>query len=98
MARLITSLLTVYGHRLVVAQKLSPEQIHIAFNGDHSMTISWATKKGTSKTSTVKYALSPSELTMVATGTSVTYYGDEYHHHVELAELEAWNHILLSVR
>ena len=86
MARLLTSLLTVYATiALVVAQKLSPEQIHIAFNGDHSMAVSWATKKGTSKTSTVKYGLSPSELTMVATGTSVTYYGDEYHHHVELA-------------
>jgi acid phosphatase type 7 len=66
----------------------TPEQIHIAFSGDHGMAISWATKSGNTKTSTVKYGLSPTSLGFIATGNEVTYYGDEYHHHVELQNLK----------
>ena len=58
--------------------------LYNSFNGDHGMAVSWATKNGNTKTSTVKYGVTPEALTMNATGIEVTYYGNEYHHHVEL--------------
>ena len=57
----------------------TPEQIHLAYAGvdadgnANGMTVSWTTMSGDTPTSTVKYGLSPSALTMTATGSSVQY-------------------------
>jgi acid phosphatase type 7 len=71
---------------LAVAASLPPEQIHIAFAGDSGMSVSWATK-GPTDTSTVKYGMDADKLTLLAKGAQKTYYGNEYHHHVELLQL-----------
>ena len=89
MKLILSTTTTILLYVLAVVHGQKPEQIHIAFNGDHGMAISWATKNGNTKTSTVKYGETPEALTMNATGIEVTYYGNEYHHHVELPNLKS---------
>lgn len=50
------------------------------------MTISWATQ-GDTATSTVKYGTSPDNMSLIATGTSKTYYGNKFFHHTTLEVL-----------
>ena len=73
------SVLVIFGALLAAALAVSPpEQIHIALAGrdatgtSNGVSISWATPDATA-TSTVMYGLSPSALTMTATGWSVSY-------------------------
>ena len=69
-----------------LAASALPEQIHIAYAGDTGMAVSWATK-GPTATSTVKFG-TESSMTHSVTGVAKTYYGNEYHHHVQLLDLQ----------
>ena len=59
MKLILSTTTTILLYVLAVVHGQKPEQIHIAFNGDHGMAISWATKNGNTKTSTVKYGETP---------------------------------------
>jgi hypothetical protein len=64
----------------------APSQIHIAFNGEKGMTISWSTKIKTNST-IVMYGTSEAKLSMKANGVSKQLL-DNYYHHVSLDNLE----------
>ena len=68
MKRILSTTTTILLYVLAVVHGQKPEQIHIAFNGDHGMAISWATKNGNTKTSiefigtcksSLRYTLTP---------------------------------------
>ena len=50
MKLILSTTTTILLYVLAVVHGQKPEQIHIAFNGDHGMAISWATKNGNTKT------------------------------------------------
>jgi len=65
--------------------RVIPQQIHIAFAGDHAMTVSWLTIEDTD-VSVVLYGTSSQVYDTISFGNSSTYY-ESYDHHVVLSQL-----------